>query len=103
MRISERASPIEEARQSPQQHGIVPTPRTLRPPEPERLPVPDKRTSLYPAEPVEPAFRPVGVGKSVCNLNCGDPFWILESKLRGSAQPERKSKRIGDELPGIFG
>jgi hypothetical protein len=49
-----------------------------------------------PAEPVETALRPVGLGEIIGHLDCGDPFRILEAEFRSGAQPEGKAEGIGD-------
>ena len=57
----------------------------------------------YPAEPVEPALRPVRARERVGDLDGRDPFRVLEAELRRGAQTQRESEGIGDGLSRIFG
>src|SRR5262249_12526354 len=55
------------------------------------------------AEPIEAAVLPVAAAPGVGDLHRGDPFRVLEAELNGGAQAQRKTERIGDRFPRVFG
>ena len=63
----------------------------------------DLSRRLDPGDPVEALLAPEGLLEVVGHLDPGDPLGVLEAELGRRAQPQRKSKRIGERIAGIFG
>src|SRR5262249_25050403 len=53
--------------------------------------------------PVETAFAPIGLAEFVGDFDYSDPLGVLVAELGRGAQPQRITKRIADDLAGIFG